>query len=409
MRAIQFDLNLAKYAAAKLAGKQLPGLYYGRGSCVSLADVPEPRLRTDEWAKVRPLYAGVCGSDIATLTFKASPLLSAFNSFPCVLGHEVVGVVTEAGAKSGVREGDRVALDPFLGCAARGTPEPCPACDAGSHCLCYCAGDGALAPGRLIGYHRESLGGWGEAMVAHRSQLLPVPAQVPDKVAAMFEPLAIGMHAVLLRPPPAGSHVLVIGGGIIAFAVIAALRLLELDCRITAVAWLPYQAELAKALGAEHTIGGGAPRQVEDALAEASGARRLRTVIGPDAFVGGFHHSFDCIGTKDSIDQALRFTRAAGTVTLIGAAGIVEKLDLTPAWYKELTLVGSLGYAKEPAHGRRHTYEVLAERVASTRLPLERLATHTFPLEEFRTAIRANLERGRFQSVKTLLAVGAAA
>lgn len=407
MRAIVFDLNLAKYAAAKVAGNRFPGLYYGRGSCVSLQEVPEPSLRSAEWVKVRPVYAGVCGSDIATLTFKASPLLSAFNSFPCVLGHEIAGVVTEAGAQSGFREGDRVAIDPFLGCTARGTAEACPACRIDRHCLCHCAGDGPLAPGQLIGYHRELPGGWSEAMIAHRSQVFAVPDAVDDKVAAMFEPLAIGMHAVLLRPPPKGAHVLIIGGGMIAFSVIAALKLLELDCRITAVAWLPYQAELARKLGAAETIGGGKPKQIEEALAAASGARRMRTMIGPDAFVGGFDHTFDCIGTRQTLEQALCFTRAAGAVTLIGAAGVVERLDLTPAWYKELTLVGSLGYAREPLHDRKHTYELLAERLANTSLPIAQLATHTFPLEQFRTAIRANLERATFESVKTLLHVDA--
>ena len=405
MRAVQFDLNLAKYAAARLGGKRLPGLYYGRGSCLSLTDVPEPTLRGEDWVKVKPLLAGVCGSDIATVTFKASPLLSAFNSFPCVLGHELVGIVSEAGKQATVKVGDRVAVDPFLSCTARGASPDCPACAEGRHCTCHLAGDGKLSPGQLIGYHRELPGGFSDAVLCHTSQAHAVPKEISDPVAAMIEPLGIGLHGVLLRPPKDGQHVLVIGGGMIAFAVIAALRLLGIQAKVTALAWLPYQAELAKLLGADEALGGGSPAEVEEKLAKASGARRQKTVIGPDAFVGGFDVVYDCIGTRDSLDNALTFTRSGGTVTLIGAAGILSKLDWTSVWYKELTVIGALGYGREPAHGGRHTFEVLTERLAGTALPLAKLVTHTFPLAEFRTAFQANLERGKFQSVKTLLAL----
>ena len=52
---------------------------------------------------MKPRYAGVCGSDVATVTFKASPLLSALTASPCVLGRELVGTVTEAGARATVK------------------------------------------------------------------------------------------------------------------------------------------------------------------------------------------------------------------------------------------------------------------------------------------------------------------
>ena len=165
----------------------------------------------------------------------------------------------------------------------------------------------------------------------------------------------------------------------IAYAVIAALRLLELKVKLTALAWLPYQAELARALGADEALGGGPPAVVEERLAKASGARRQKTVIGASASWGGFDVVYDCIGTRESLDNALTFTRSGGHVTLIGAAGILSKLDWTSVWYKELTLVGSLGYGREPAHGDRHTFEVLSERLASTALPLREAGHQPLP------------------------------
>src|SRR5688572_13273423 len=110
MRAVVFDLSLAKYALARAFGKRVPSLHYGPLSCLSLRDLPAPSLRGPDWARLRVARAGVCGSDIATVMFKMSPALSPFSSMPCVLGHEIFGhldQVGDAARAGGFREGDR--------------------------------------------------------------------------------------------------------------------------------------------------------------------------------------------------------------------------------------------------------------------------------------------------------------
>src|SRR5699024_12873128 len=81
------------------------------------------------------------------------------------------------------------------------------------------------APHSFPTRHSSDLPGtWGEAFVAHHSMIIPIPDDIPDKIAAMFEPLSVGLHAVLRQPPKDGEHVLVIGGGMIAYTVLAAIR-----------------------------------------------------------------------------------------------------------------------------------------------------------------------------------------
>ena len=75
-----------------------------------------------------------------------------------------------------------------------------------------------MAPGLTIGYHRSLPGGWGERLIAHESQLYPLPDQLPDRTAVLIEPLSIGVHAVLNCPPKEGEPALVIGSGPIALA-----------------------------------------------------------------------------------------------------------------------------------------------------------------------------------------------
>jgi L-iditol 2-dehydrogenase len=406
MRAVVFDLSLAKYAVAKAIGKRWPKVHYGRGSCLSLREVATPRPRGPEWARVRVSRAGVCGSDIATVMFKLSPALSPFSSMPCVLGHEIFGHLDQVGEGArarGFREGDRVVLNPFIGCTVRGIDPPCPSCARGEHCTCHRAGGGGgLAPGVTIGYHRDLPGGWGEHVVAHASQLVRVPEGLPDPRAVLVEPMAIGVHAAFRRLPEEGQRVLIIGGGMIAFSVLAALRLLGCKAEVAVLALLDYQVEMARSLGANVTLSPG-PGLVDE-VCRLTGARRHKPVIGRDVLTGGFDLTYDCIGSRESLGDALAFTASQGTVVLVGAAGQMSGIDLTAVWSREITVIGAVGYARE-GHGgrRRETFDLTCELMSGDGAKgLDGLVTQEFPLERYEEAIVANLERGRYRSIKTI-------
>jgi threonine dehydrogenase-like Zn-dependent dehydrogenase len=410
MQAVVFDLSLAKYALAKAAGRRFPGLHYGRGSCLSLREVPAPQLRGPDWARLSVERAGVCGTDLATIFFKLSPAMSPFSSMPFVLGHEIFGRLDQVGdgaRAAGFREGDRVVVNPYLGCAVRGVP-PCPACARGRLCTCHLAGtatsgdSGPLAPGAVIGYHRDLPGGWSEQVVAHTSQLVRVPDAVPDARAVLIEPIAIGVHAAHQRLPDDGERVLIIGGGMIAFSVLAALRLAGRRAHVSVLALLDYQCQAARALGADETLAPGPG--LLDRICALTGARRHQPVIGREVLTGGFDVVYDCIGSRESVQDALSYTASQGTIVLVGGAGEVGKLDLTALWSKELRFVGTMGYASEPHRGRsRETFELTCELASGDAgRPLDALVTHEFPLERYQEAVVANVERGRFRSIKTV-------
>ena len=405
MRAIVFDLSLARYALAKALGRQLPSLYWGPLSCLSLRELPEPPLRGPAWAKLAVEATGFCGSDLSTLLLKMSPALSPFSSFPAVLGHEIFGRLSEVGSDAradGFREGDRIVIDPAFGCRVRGVDPPCASCASGHPATCFRAGEsvGGLAPGFTIGYHRDLPGGFSDAVVAHKSQLHRVPDGVPDARAVLTEPLSIGLHGVLHRPPRPDEQVLIIGGGMIAYSVLAALRLSGHRCHVTQLVLLPFQAELARALGVDEVIVGGN----EDALArvvELTGARRHKPILGGDVLTGGYAVTFDCVGTPDSLRDALRFTRSQGTVVMVGACGIIPTIDLTSIWSKELTIQGTYYYA--PESNGRHTIDLALELLASDGAAMvDNLITHSFSLERYQDAIRANVDRGRSKAMKTI-------
>jgi threonine dehydrogenase-like Zn-dependent dehydrogenase len=404
VKAITFAAPIPTYLATLAAGKLSPSLFIGPHACTKLGDVDEPRLPGDQWVRIRTRMGGICGSDLNVITLKASPSTSPFSSFPFVLGHENVGEVIEVGsAVRNVRPGDRVTANPLLCCEARNVRPPCAPCAAGDHSRCAHFTDGALAPGMLIGTTRGTGGSWGEQFVAHESQLVRIPGTMSDEEAVLIEPFACSVHAVRANLPQPGDRVLVIGAGSIGLLTIAALRALAPDARITALARHTFQGAHAQRLGAEMIIP--ARGDYLRPLAEAAGTRLLQPILGKPVGIGGFDWTFVCIGGTRGMDDAMRVTRAGGTIVLLGNSSTMNGLDWTPLWLKELTVRGSLCYgAHHHTSPGRNAFDEAADLIATGRAPIRSLLTHTFSLADYRRAIAVAMDKGGEESVKVAFA-----
>lgn len=357
---------------------------------------PRP-LPGDEWVRVRPILAGICGTDLALLTGRESSAMSPFVSFPAVIGHEVVGTVVERGSRVDVEEGTRVTVDPVIGCEVRGR-SPCRECVDGHPATCLYPTEGPLAPGLLIGYCRDLPGAWGDEMLVHRSQLHRVPDGVDDTEAVLVEPLAVALHAALRGVPVEGQPVLVLGGGALGLLHLAALRMLGARCRTVSLARHPAQQALARRLGAETVA------TDEAAAARAVGARPHRTLDGRTSYREGYDVVYECVGTAGSLDLALRLVGPRGRIVIAGGPGILRRLDLTPGWTGEVHIEGTYIYGREPSvEGAPHTFELALQLLERHRdLGLGDLVTHRFGLESWRRAIAANLDRRRSGAIKTV-------
>jgi len=414
MRAIRFDLTIPRYVMGKALGKVADWSVFGAPSGLSLAELPEPALPGPDWVRLEVLMCGICGSDLGTLTFKNSPAMEPFASFPAVLGHETLARVAEVGpAVKRVRAGDRVTVDPGISCAVRAKPaaEQCPSCAAGLPATCGHSGEAGgpspggtpLAPGCLIGYHRDLPGGWGERMVAHESQLHPVASALDDQTAVLIEPLAIGVHAALRAKVDPAAPALVIGSGPIALGSLWALRATGHTGPLVAQVKRKKEAELARELGASATAAPG--DEAKEALLRVTGAKAYRPIIGPEVFNGGgFPLVFDCVGTRESLDQALRFVAPRGRVVLLGCAGQLGQLDLTFLWSREVEVLGFLCYGTESWRGERlHTFEITNRLLVESQAPVSKLITHRFPLAQYREALSAAAHHRESGAMKVVL------
>jgi len=391
MLALELYRSVTRYVAARAVGERAPGLIAGPLAPLRLVNREEPVAPADGWARVRPRLSGICGSDLATLSGRSSFYFSPLVSMPFVPGHEVVGdLVADCGD---LPAGTRVVLEPVLSCAARGLA-PCPSCAGGSTGRCDRITVGHVAPGLQTGYCADTGGGWGATLVAHRSQLHPVPDPMTDRRAVMVEPLACAVHAVLRGRPEPGATVLVAGAGTVGLLTLLALREFTEAGRVIAVAKHPRQAELARSLGATEVVG---PREAVPALRRATRALRLSPDRGRPFLIGGVDVAFDCVGSRSSLELALRTTRAGGRVVM---AGMPEAgADLSPVWFRELELTGAYAAGTEMTErGVASSFDLAIDLAAEA--PLEGMVGAVYPLSRWREALDHALSAGRLGTVK---------
>jgi threonine dehydrogenase-like Zn-dependent dehydrogenase len=410
MRAITFHIATAQWFLCKALGKFSRGIYWGPLSTLRLKDIPELPLPGPDWVRVRPRLAGICGSDVSLIQLGNPPdvFTEALAIEPIVLGHENVGVVTERGpAAEDVPEGLRVNVDSIVTCAARGK-DPCPSCREGQFCACYSVAQGREGLGFSVGHSAKVGGSWADSFVAHKSQLISVPDGLTDEQAVLVDPLSAGVHAVLRRPPgPADQDVLVLGCGIVGLAVIVALRAVGFKGQLFATARYPFQQALALHFGADEVWDARELRQKDyfDRLGEIYNLPVIRGRYGRKILLGGVDLVYDALGVRQSVEDSLRLVRPQGTVMIIGM-GHPRWVDWDPIPHKQLTVMGSHGRGLDPwKDGRMHTYRIVHELMAEGRFPSDKLLTHTFPLEDYRTALDILTHKARHGAVHAALRV----
>ena len=160
---------------------------------LEMLEVPEPELKEDE-VLVEMLYGGVCGSDVTV--FRHHHLTA---TIPRILCHEMMGRVCKINStkKLPYAVGDRVVVFPLIYCG---------------HCRpCLMGHTSACSSLQIRGLHVD--GGFAEYVKADTESIIPIDEALPDRIAALTEPMSIGFHSNCIAGTKTGDTVLVIGGG----------------------------------------------------------------------------------------------------------------------------------------------------------------------------------------------------
>lgn len=292
--------------------------WHGRGD-LRLDDVPEPPEPGPGEALVEVAYAGICGTDLHEFAHGPNLIRDAPHPLtgvrpPVTLGHEFSGRVVALGSPvPGIEVGTRVAVDPCLRCGT------CRWCRHGEYHICAKGGSVGLA----------SAGAFAPLVTVPAYGLVPVPDGVSDQLAALAEPLAVGLHAVRRAGVQPGDHVLVLGAGPIGIAVLMALRLAG-AAGIYVSEPAPDRAKVAAEIGATEVF--------DPAVSDVRREVFLRTGrIGPDVVV-------EATGRPDLVELAVRTVRRGGRAVLAGISDGAASLPLKQVVPFERTVLGTLGY-----------------------------------------------------------------
>ena len=258
---------------------------------------------------VRIVACGICHTDEAVQQqFIPVPL-------PAVLGHEGAGIVESVGI--GVEEfkvGDRVGIS-FASCGV------CPNCRKARPFVCKSLNkinfggiqpDGTTRLSTLDGKKVSTFFGQSSfATYAVVNQNSAVKIEYDDIDLGLVAPIGCGIQtgagAVLNRlRPEFGSSIAVFGCGTVGMSAIMAAKIAGC-AQIIAVGGNPKSLELARELGATHTVN---RKEVDDLVAAVK-----------EISDGGVNYSIDTTGNADCVRQSLAFCDFDGTCVVVGATG----------------------------------------------------------------------------------------
>ncbi len=292
---------------------------------------------------------GVCGSDLRR--WREGPPAGVMDMIP---GHEVSGVVVEVGPD--VKEyaiGDRLAIAPDIHCGH------CWYCERGQYNLC----DNI----RLLGITPGYPGGFAERMVLSGEVLANgivhrVPEKLSDDFAAMAEPASSVLAAHAKANTGIDDRVVIIGAGPIGCLHVAVAQARGAATCIIDVS--TQRLEMAQRFEPELALDGNAPDVVEQVRAWTGG-------LGADVVV--------CANPVAATQtQAVQMVRKGGRVVLFGGlpkANPMTSLDGNRIHYGEIDVVGAFSY-----HPTAHSSAL--DLFARGVIPVEKLITHRFPLDE---------------------------
>jgi threonine 3-dehydrogenase len=319
---------------ALVKAKREPGLW--------LEDVPVPEPGpADVLVKVR--RSAICGTDLHI--WKWDQWAQRTIPVPMVVGHEYVGEVAKLGANvKGFEVGEVVTSEGHIVCG---------------HCRNCRAGREHLCPNTLgVGVNRP--GSFAEYVCVPAHNVYPIPAGVPEKVAAILDPYGNAIHTALSFDM-VGEDVLITGAGPIGImAVPICLRAGARNVVITDVN--DYRLGLARKMGATRAVN----VATED----------LREVMRGLDMKEGFDVGLEMSGNERAFRQMLSVMINGGRIAMLGIPPGEMAIDWNEVIFKSLTIKGIYG---------REMFDTWYKGVAliQSGLDLAPVITHELPIGQY--------------------------
>ena len=300
--------------------------------------------------QIKVAYCGICGTDLHIFHGRMDHRVH----LPQVMGHEMSGTISALGpGVEGFTVGDAVTAMPLDPC------NDCPACRAGHSHICQNL--------KFMGI--DTQGAMQTYWTVPTHTLHHLPSALPFQIAALVEPVSVACHSVRLGSVAEGEYVVVLGGGPI--GTLVALVAKSRGARVLVSEINPYRLQILQELGLEtmDSRQKGLPDFVTD---QTEGA-------GADVV-------FEVTGSASGADLMTKLPRTRGRIVVVAIFADPPKVDLFRFFWRELRLYGTRVYEHQD-------FEAGIRLAASGSLPLDRLISQTYPLEQVQSGLE-QMERG---------------
>jgi len=317
---------------------------------VRSVEVPEPG-RLEVLCRVEAV--AICGTDPEIIQGHFPGRWP--RAYPFIPGHEWSGVIVKLGEAVegfGLRVGDRVAGTSHAGCGI------CRMCTTGRYNLCENYGREEIGH-RQYGHYVN--GAYAQYIRCSIKTIFKIPDALPFAEAALVDPASIALHSVKRGQIQPGDTVAIVGAG--------PLGLLAMQCAFALGAARVIVVGHGERLQRVEALGGEAVDNTQEDGVKA--VRRLTDGRGADLTI-------DCAARGQTPRESVEMTRKGGRVVLTGVPLESVVLPLQRLVLEEMDVYG--------VRANRGTCEEVIPLMASQRIQVSSLITHTFPLREFRVA-----------------------
>lgn len=326
---------------------------------VQLVDAPIPTPEPGE-ALLRMRFGGVCGSDLASYRG-----ISAYVSYPRVLGHEFSAEVVEVGANDhGITPGMLVTALPYFNCGV------CFPCRRGRINACVA--------NQTMGVQRD--GAFSELFTMPIDRIYD-GSNIDPRALALIEPFSISYHGVGRIPLGEGDRVLVFGAGAIGILATVSAKSRGARVYVTDISAVKVEAAVQN-----FGLDGGFVNDSPESL-----RANVERITGGD----GFDATVEAVGLPAAFLGCVEATASGGHVVVIGVSKSSADFNPTELQRKELTVVGSRA-------ATRSDFEATMALVRDRHVDLGPLVTREFSAQDAPQAFE-DLDRNSADITKLLI------